>query len=172
MLCQHHNIALGYYEKDRFLIDKFEAYLDQHGSRLDRSEMFLKIAWKFARRGTCLRASVGTVVVKDNRIVAHGYNGAPAGLDHCLDVGCLIGPDGGCVRAIHAEANAVVYAARRGVVALDGSILYSTHSPCLACARLIITAGISKVLAHKMYRDESGVNLLKEAGVSVKVLGT
>lgn len=162
LLCGRCNRALGKYETHQ---ENIERYLS---TRLDRLDLYLRAAHLFARRSTCPRASVGAVIVQDNRIVAHGYNGAPAGLAHCTTVGCLIGPNDGCVRATHAEANAIASAARRGVVALDQGECYLTHSPCLECARLLITAGISRVVFHHRYRDQSGVDLLKTAGVRVR----
>jgi|SRR5215471_19154181 len=170
MLCQFHNVALGYYEKDRFLIDKFEAYLSDHGIRIGRPEMFLKIAYRFARRSTCPRKAVGAVIVRDNRIIAHGYNGAPPGMPHCTEVGCDISPvTGGCQRALHAELNAITYASRKGV-STEGAIAYLTLSPCLYCAKFMVTAGIAEVLFHERYRNEDGLDFLREAGVKVKGL--
>jgi len=162
MLCGPCNRALGKFETHR---ENIEKYLN---SRLDRLDLYLRAAHLFARRSTCPRAKVGTVIVQDNRIVAHGYNGAPAGLPHCTEVGCIIGDNGGCIRATHAEANAIAFSARKGIVALERGECYSTHSPCLECARLLITSGISRVVFHHRYRDESGVDLLKEAGVKVR----
>jgi dCMP deaminase len=170
LLCYSCNIALGYYEKDRFLVDLFEAYLERHGSRVGRSEVFLQIAYRFARRSTCPRKPVGAVIVRDNRVIAHGYNGAPPGQPHCTEVGCDISPiTGGCQRALHAEMNAITYASRKGV-AVEGSIAFLTLSPCLYCARFLVVAGVAEVLFHERYRDESGVEYLKNAGVRIKGL--
>lgn len=162
LLCGPCNRALGKYEVHE---DQIKLYLNR---RIDRTELYLRTAYLFAKRSTCPRKQVGAVIVKDARIIAHGYNGAPAGLPHCNDVGCIIGPDGGCLRVSHAEANAISHAAKRGIAPLEGAITYLTLSPCLTCSRLLITAGISKVVFHKRYRDESGIDLLIQAGVKVR----
>lgn len=138
--------------------------------RLARDELFMRVAELFAIRSSCTRGHVGAVLVKDKRIISSGYNGAPPGMRHCLEVGCDIPsctcdviPTGGgqheprcaknlgCQRTIHAEANSLLWAARMGIPTLD-SIMYSTHSPCATCARLIIAAGISKVYFRNDYR--------------------
>lgn len=122
--------------------------------RLARDELFMRVAELFAIRSSCTRGHVGAVLVKDKRIISTGYNGAPSGMRHCLEVGCDVdkdNPDAGCQRTIHAEANSLLWAARMGVPTLD-SIMYSTHSPCATCARLIIAAGISKVYFRNDYR--------------------
>lgn len=119
-------------------------------------------------RGTCTRASVGCVIAKDGRIISTGYVGAPSGLPHCTAVGCEPGPDGGCIRTVHAEANAIAFGARHGI-STDGADLYCTHSPCASCAKLIINAGIVRVVYEHEYRIRGGINLLRMAGVMVEV---
>jgi len=110
-------------------------------------------------------------VVREGRIIATGYNSSPTGTSHCSDVGCLIDSDtGGCVRTIHAEAGAISFAAKHGI-ALDGSTLYVTLSPCLDCAKLILNAGIEKVFFGTGYRKVEGVNFLRGAGVEVEEWG-
>lgn len=104
--------------------------------------------------------------MQDKHVIGHGYNGAPAGLPHCDEVGALIGEDGSCARCVHAEANAIAWAARRGTPLL-GATLYATHTPCLSCAKLIIAAGITEVHALEKYRLPEGVELLARAGVDV-----
>lgn len=121
-------------------------------------------------RSTCKRASVGSVIAKDGRIISTGYVGSPSGLAHCTDVDCLQGPDGGCVRTVHAEANAITFAARHGI-STDGSTLYSTHSPCGSCAKLIINAGIVRVVYDQRYRLAGGLHLLMAAGVEAVEYG-
>jgi len=98
-----------------------------------------------------------------------GYNGAPSGLSHCDDVGCDVGPDGGCTRATHAEANLIAYAARHGI-ALADTTLWVTTTPCLACAKLIINAGISSVTALEKYRVDDGELLLASVSIPVGIL--
>lgn len=129
--------------------------------RLSRPELFMSVADLYAGRSSCLRANVGVVAVKEGRIIAAGYVGAPSGMPHCLDVGCEIGPDGGCIRSVHAEANMVAWAARTGT-ALEGTEVYCTHQPCLSCAKLLLNAGISKFRYNLFYRDPRGYNLLSE----------
>lgn len=140
--------------------------------RITRDELFMDIAQAFARRATCPRAQVGAVIIRDKRIISTGYNGAPASMAHCTEVGCKL-PDQpqtgpitqGCERSVHAEANAIAYAAREGI-ALRGATLFTTHSPCVTCSQLIINAGIREVVYNIAYRDQRGLDLLDEAGVS------
>lgn len=134
--------------------------------RISREEMFMEIAKLVSQRMTCTRAKVGALIVKDNRIISTGYGGAPSGLPHCTDVGCILGPDGGCISTAHAEANAISFAAREGI-AVKGSDMYVTLSPCLNCAKLIINSGIITVYYLEEYRDDSALRLLRNAGVSV-----
>ncbi len=122
---------------------------------------FLELAYWFGNHSTCRRLHVGTVLVLDRRIVSTGYNGAPAGLPHCTHDD--MAP---CERAVHAEANAIAFAAKNGV-STNGTVLYSTHAPCMACAQLIINAGIDKVIYGEAYRKTEGTELLEEAGVVV-----
>ena len=167
------------------------------GTRIDRDVMFLKIAKVIAERSTCLRAKVGCVVVVGDRIRSTGYGGAPSGEDHCIDVGCElrrvmapghehVGSDGTrfvhrdsspghvtehCVRTVHAESNAITWAAREGLSLEDG-ILYSTHGPCLDCAKLIINVGIHKIVYLEPYQLDDGVNLLTKAELEVVEVAT
>lgn len=109
----------------------------------------------------------GAVLVRGNRLISQGYNGAPSGCPHCDDLGeCEVGPDGGCIRTIHAEANVVAMAARFGI-STEGAILYSTSSPCYDCAKLLINSGIKKVVYLEPYRDPKGRELLKARGIEV-----
>lgn len=137
--------------------------------RIDPNVMFLEIATIVSKRSTCTRGSVGCVIVRDRRIVSTGYNGSPPGADHCLDVGCEIAPEDselGCQRTIHAEANAIVFAARHGVP-LDGASMYSTHSPCGKCAQLIVAAGITAFYWTKGYRL-ARLDILNDGGISTQ----
>lgn len=134
--------------------------------RPSRHEVYMNIALMMARRSTCTRASVGAALVQDYRVISTGYVGAPAGLQHCTDIGCRIDEKvGGCIRTIHAEANAIVFAAKTGI-STKGSVLYTTHEPCIACAKMLINAGVTRVVYKNKYR-EPGTELLKEAGVDV-----
>src|SRR5215469_9814793 len=99
-------------------------------------EYFLDVARTVATRATCPRASVGAVLVRDDRILATGYNGAPARAAHCIEVGCLM-VNGHCVRPTHAEANAIAQGARHGV-SFAGATAYVTHEPCLGCSKLLV----------------------------------
>lgn len=132
--------------------------------RPTREETFLAIAEAFALRGTCSRAQVGAVIVRHNHIIAHGYNGTPPGIPHCEHG--LLGESGPCLWSVHAEANAIAYAAKVGVTCED-AVLYSTHQPCYRCSQLIIGAGIHKVYYRYPYRETEGTSLLMQAGVIV-----
>jgi dCMP deaminase len=145
-------------------------------SRPSWDEYFMNIAQLAATRSTCLRRQVGAVITKDKKILATGYNGAPAGLKHCLDIGCLreeMGIPSGerheLCRATHAEQNAIVQAATHGVSIKD-SVLYSTTHPCILCSKLLINAGIKKVVIEESYPDELSQKMLKEARVEILVL--
>ncbi|MCO5760313.1 MAG: deaminase [Chromatiaceae bacterium] len=127
----------------------------------------MQVAETTSWRSTCERNNVGALIVLDGRPLSVGYNGAPAGLAHCQDIGCLIDSSGGCIRTQHAEANAIAWAARKGI-AVEGATLYVTLSPCLPCAKLIINAGIARVVYLSPYRDSTGVDYLRMAGVQVE----
>lgn len=133
----------------------------------------MKIAQEVSTRSTCLRRRVGAVIVKDKRILATGYNGAPAGLNHCLEVGCLrdqlnvpSGEKHELCRGLHAEQNAVIQAALHGVP-ISGSSLYSTHKPCSLCAKILINAGVKEIRYIEGYKDELADEMLNEAGIKV-----
>jgi dCMP deaminase len=134
-------------------------------------EYFMEITKLVARRSTCCRRQVGAVLVKDKRILATGYNGAPSGLPHCIDVGCLrerndipSGERHELCRGLHAEQNVIIQAARHGIP-IQGATLYCTTSPCSICAKMIINAGIVVVYFAEGYADELSDQLLAEAGV-------
>lgn len=133
----------------------------------------MKIAQEVSSRSTCLRRQVGAVIVKDKRILSTGYNGAPSGLKHCAEVGCLreqlgilSGENQELCRGLHAEQNAIIQAALHGV-SIAGSSLYSTHKPCVLCSKMVINAGIKEILFVEGYPDELADKLLKEAKVKV-----
>lgn len=120
--------------------------------RVGWDEYFMAIAAQVATRSTCDRKHVGAVIVRDKMILATGYNGSLRGGAHCDDVGHLM-QDGHCVRTVHAEANAIVQAARNGV-GTDGASIYVTASPCFSCFKLIANAGIARIVFGEFYRDE------------------
>lgn len=135
------------------------------GMRISRNKMFIKMAELAADRSTCTRAKVGAILVRNNRVVSMGYVGSPPGEPHCLDEGCIMGETGGCVRTLHAEANAINFARLYGIDT-KFTTLYCTHSPCVKCAEEIIKAGILDVVFLKQYRDTTGIKMLQRAGVS------
>jgi dCMP deaminase len=128
-------------------------------------EYFMEIAHTVATRATCPRASVGAVLVRDHRILTTGYNGAPRGVAHCSEAGCII-VNGHCQRATHAEANAIVQGALHGV-GLQGATAYCTHQPCVGCSKLLISAGVTKIVYDQPYPDAVASELLAEAGVAL-----
>lgn len=138
--------------------------------RLSWDRYFMGFALHAAERATCVRAKVGAVIVKDRAVVATGYNGAPSGLPHCTEVGCLeyttINPDGQqdryCFRTIHAEVNAIAQAAKNGVSIL-GSMIYVTHSPCIHCCKVLLNTGVYRIVYAKPYRLESIVSLVEQS---------
>ena len=129
-------------------------------------EYFMELAQVVAKRSTCNRRSVGTVLVRDKRILTTGYNGSPSGLPHCTDVGCLI-VDGHCVRAIHAGQNAIIQAALHGIN-LRGATCYVTSSPCVHCAKMLIAAGIERIVYMDSYTEEIGFEMARQAGVKME----
>ena len=131
-------------------------------------EYFMEIARTVATRATCPRASVGAVITRDKRILTTGYNGAPRGVPHCNEAGCIM-VDGHCLRATHAEANAIVQGALHGV-SLAGGTVYCTHQPCAGCSKLLISAGIERIVFELAYPDEVATLLIGEAGVVLEQL--
>ena len=128
---------------------------------------FMKIAEDVALRSTCDRAMVGAVLVKDKHIISTGYNGSPAGLEHCDDVGHLM-VDGHCVRTVHAEVNAIIQAAVFGLATRD-AVCYVTHFPCLNCTKTLINARISKLIYKNAYRvDPIALEFLQKANIVVE----
>ena len=137
------------------------------GDRISRDEVLMQTAELWALRSTCIKPN-GALLSREGKVISIGYNGAPAGHPHCIDVGCL-DSHGGCIRTIHAESNAVAMAARHGI-STKRATMYCTTSPCYVCAKLLISAGISKVVYRTLYRDPSGVDLLRESNVEVMLL--
>ena len=139
-------------------------------------EYFLDVAKLVAKRATCLRRSVGAVLVKDKRILATGYNGAPAGLKHCVDAGCIrqklnipSGERHELCRALHAEQNALIQASLYGI-SVKGSTLYSTCQPCVICVKMIINAGIKEIVISGGYPDRMALDFLRQAKIKIKRL--
>jgi dCMP deaminase len=133
----------------------------------------MRLAFDVARRSTCLRRQVGAILVKGKRILATGYNGAPSGLRHCEEVGCIrqqnnvpSGERHELCRGLHAEMNAFLQAAVHGVSSAD-SVLYSTIYPCSLCAKMLINAGVTRVVEAGHYPDTLSAAMLSEAGVVV-----
>lgn len=140
-------------------------------------EYFMQMAELTAKRSTCLRRQVGAVIVKEKHIIATGYNGAPRGLKHCDELGgCLreklqvpSGQRHELCRALHAEQNAIIQAATLGQSIEEGTI-YVTHQPCAICAKMIINAGIKRIVVREGYPDELATEILDEAGLKVIML--
>jgi dCMP deaminase len=137
-------------------------------------EYFMDITYLVAKRSTCLRRQVGAVLVKDKKILATGYNGAPSRLEHCLDIGCLREKQGipsgerhELCRGLHAEQNAIIQAAYHGVEIRE-AILYCTNHPCIICSKMIINAGIRKVVFAAGYADALAKKMLKESGIQIE----
>lgn len=136
-------------------------------------DYFMEIALLVAKRSTCIRRAVGAVVVKDKRLLCTGYNGAPTGIRHCNETGCLrdeldvpSGEKHELCRGIHAEQNAIIQAAFYGV-SLKGATLFCTNMPCAICAKMIINAGITKIFYLEGYADKLSGDLLKESGIKM-----
>ncbi len=139
-------------------------------------EYFLELSRLVAKRATCLRRKVGAVLVKDKRILATGYNGAPRGLAHCLDIGCIrqklhipSGERHELCRALHAEQNALIQSSLYGISVKDAT-LYATNQPCIICAKMLINAGIKEIIIADGYPDKMAMELLKESGIRVKTI--
>jgi len=148
--------------------------LKQIHQRPSWDEYFLEVALLVSKRATCLRRRVGAVLVKDKKILATGYNGAPSGLKHCLDTGCLrkkykvpSGERHELCRGLHAEQNVILQAALYGT-STKGSMLYITNQPCIICAKMLINAGIEEIIITGDYPDKLARNFLKEAKIKVR----
>ena len=141
--------------------------------RPSRDEYFMEITRLVAKRSTCLRRQVGAVIVKDKNILATGYNGAPSGISHCLDVGCLreklkipSGERHELCRGLHAEQNAIIQAAKHGTT-IDDSTLYCTTLPCIICSKMVINAGIKRIVFEDGYPDQLAGEMIRESGVVI-----
>ncbi len=133
--------------------------------RASWDQYFMNIGSEVATRATCARKHVGAVIVRDRSILATGYNGSIRGLPHCDEEGHLM-EDGHCVRTVHAEANAIVQAARNGV-RIDGACIYVTASPCWGCYRLIANAGIVRIVFGEYYRDPRIFEFSRQLGIEL-----
>ena len=149
---------------------------DSMTERPSWNEYFMGIACMVRQRSTCMRRRVGAIIVKDKRILATGYNGAPKGMKHCSEVGCLrqresvpSGERHELCRGIHAEQNAIVQSAAFGV-SIAGSTLYCTHFPCVLCAKMLINAGICELIVLESYPDDLSSQMLGEAGIGISVM--
>jgi dCMP deaminase len=137
-------------------------------------QYFMTITRQVAERSTCLRAKVGAVIVRNRNIIATGYNGSPAGLPHCTEVGCLIyesrTPDGdieqNCYRTIHAEMNAITQAAKNGSAINDADI-YVTHTPCIHCMKVLINTGLRTIFYDRPYKLDTVRDLLRHAAIKL-----
>ncbi len=141
--------------------------------RMEWHEYFARIAIMVSERSTCLRRKVGAIAVKDKRILATGYNGAPSGIKHCKEVGCLreklnvpSGERHELCRGLHAEQNVIIQAALHGV-SLKGADIYCTHLPCLICTKMLINCQVKNIYILEGYPDELSQDMLAEAGVSI-----
>ncbi len=141
--------------------------------RLSWDEYFMEITHLVAKRSTCIRRQVGSIIVRDRRILATGYNGAPRGLAHCADIGCLrekMGVPSGRMqelcRGLHAEQNAIIQAALFGV-SIENSMIYTVTQPCVVCAKMIINSGIKRVVFADFYPDQLAEEMFEEAGVEL-----
>ncbi len=137
-------------------------------------EYFMKMAHLISERSTCLRRRVGAVIVDDKRVITTGYNGAPKGLKHCSETGCLreqlkvpSGERHELCRGVHAEQNAIIQAALFGV-SVKGSTMYITNYPCSVCAKMVLNAGIVEVVYQGEYKDELAIQLLTEGEIVVR----
>ena len=146
------------------------------GARPSYDEYFMEMAHVVKKRSTCLRRKVGAILVKDKHILSTGYNGAPKGLKHCSEVGCLrenMGIPSGqrheLCRGLHAEQNAIIQAAVFGI-SIKGSILYCTNTPCIVCVKMLINAGVEEIVYSGDYPDELAKKMLSESKIKIRNL--
>ncbi len=145
-----------------------------HRPELD--DYFMEIARVVASRSTCLRRHAGAVLVKEKRILSTGYNGVPKGLPHCDENGCPraqypSGTHHELCRAVHSEQNAIIQAAIHGVC-IEGATLYCTHQPCTLCTKMLINAGIVRVVYHEDYPDDGSLEFFKLADIEVRKINS
>ena len=152
----NHDMQLKYTARENIQMTK---------ERVSWETYFMNIAKEVSTRSTCDRKHVGAVIVRDRTLLSTGYNGSIKGLPHCNDAGCEM-VDGHCIRTSHAEANAIVQAAKNGVK-IDGSEIYVTASPCYNCFKLIANSGIKVIFYNELYRDERIKDRAKEVGIEL-----
>ena len=147
--------------------------MKQHLSRPSWHEYFMEITRLVGKRSTCIRRQVGAIIVMENRILTTGYNGAPRGLEHCGEVGCIreemkvpSGQRHELCRGLHAEQNAIIQAAWHGVK-IQGGTLYCTHQPCVICVKMMLNAGITNLIYEGGYPDELAAELIKTSPLEV-----
>ncbi len=133
--------------------------------RADWNTYFMNIAQVAATRSTCNRKHVGAVIVRDKSILSTGYNGSIPGMPHCTEVGCDI-ENGHCIATVHAEANAIIQAAKHGVC-IDKADIYVTASPCWNCFKLIANSGIKRIFYGEFYRDEKSLKVAGQCGIEL-----
>lgn len=145
-------------------------------TRISWDEYFMRMAYLATQRSTCRRRKVGAVLVKDNKVIATGYNGACSKTPDCLELGCLrdelgiaSGTRAEVCRAVHAEQNAIIQAALSGN-STKGATMYCTHSNCIICAKMMVNAGIARSVIHQTYPDREYEKLFKDAGIEVTYL--
>lgn len=147
------------------IFPKIEITCDTTGKRPSRDEIFMAIAKIYAMRGTCGRAKVGCIITSpEHRIISSGYNGTLIGAPHCSERNCDLTQK--CQHSVHAETNAIAFAARAGLSLLN-SVLYCTTAPCKTCAQLIVQSGIIRVVYLYDYTDNAGIELLEQNGLQV-----
>ncbi|MFT6361260.1 MAG: dCMP deaminase [Candidatus Paceibacteria bacterium] len=163
-----------------FDITPYNRYMNETSKRPSWDEYFIEIMSMVGKRGTCDRGQAGSIITRDNRILATGYAGAPSGIPHCDDVGhemhTVTQPNGGetqhCTRTTHAEQNAIAAAARHGV-AIEGGTIYCKMTPCYICAKLIINSGLKRVIALKDYHaGDRSKEIFKEAGITYDLVNS
>ena len=148
--------------------------LEQENHRPSYDEYFMEMAHVVAKRSTCIRRRVGAILVKDKHILSTGYNGAPKGLNHCEDVGCIrqqlsvkSGERHELCRGLHAEQNAIIQAAVFGI-SISGSTLYCTNTPCVVCVKMLINAGVKEIIYSGNYPDDLAKKMLGESSIKIK----
>ena len=144
------------------------------GERPSYDEYFMEMANVVSKRSTCLRRKVGAILVKDKHILSTGYNGAPKGLKHCSEVGCLReelnvspGERHELCRGLHAEQNAIIQAAVFGI-SIKNSVLYCTNTPCVVCVKMLINAGVKEIVYSGEYPDELAKKMLNESDIKLR----
>lgn len=138
-------------------------YPNKQAFRPDWDDYFMSMAYMVAERSTCDRLRAGSVLVRDRRIIATGYNGAPPDMAHCDDIGHLM-HEGHCIRTLHGEENTLLQAAKFGL-STEGSTIYTTYAPCYHCLKKLIACGVKRIVAVQLYRDHRVFDACREAGI-------